>query len=266
MLHYADMKSLTNMTQPRNFSNEPAITSARKSHFVIMQLGKEIAQGNWKPGQILPSENEFCQRFQTSRTAVREAIKVLSGKGLVEAKPKIGTRVRPISDWNLLDKDVLKWFMVDSPKFENIRSMFELRLGFEPEAVALAAQRRTNAQAEELKQAFIGMKDSQDSEERVLNDLAFHMVILQASANPLFISLGNVISSALLGLFRMGLNSANTENNPWQERHANVMHAVIDQKPEQGRQAMRDLLMESCSDAASAMIVRQQRAPYAGRT
>ncbi len=242
-------------------SHDPIITSARKSHHVLLQLGREITQGHWKPGQILPSENEFCLRFETSRTAVREAIKVLSGKGLVEAKPKIGTRIRPQADWNILDRDVLKWFMVDSPKFENIRSMFELRLGFEPEAVALAAQRRTQKHIDDLQSALSGMKNSQNSEERVLNDLSFHMAILQASLNPLFISLGNVISSALLGLFRMGLNSANTENNPWQERHYNVMMAIIEQKPDIGRIAMHDLLKESCSDAASAMIVRQHRAP-----
>ena len=79
------------------------------------RLGRDIVAGVYPPGSLLPSATEMCARFSVSRTALREAYSRLSAKALIVARPKIGTRVRPNADWNLLDPEVLAWHLQARP-------------------------------------------------------------------------------------------------------------------------------------------------------
>ncbi len=79
-------------------------------HILAQDIGARILKGEFAPGSLLPREAEWGRSFGVSRTAVREAIKMLMAKGLIVSRPKIGSRVQPRSSWNLLDRDVLAWY------------------------------------------------------------------------------------------------------------------------------------------------------------
>src|SRR5262249_18820510 len=94
---------------------------------VAHDIGAQILRGDLGPGDVLPNEADFSARLKVSRTALREAIKVLAAKGLVESRPKTGTRVRPRGEWNLLDPDVLAWQLAAGPVESFVADLFELR-------------------------------------------------------------------------------------------------------------------------------------------
>ncbi len=113
---------------------------------VVHELGKDIVRGVFSPGQRLPNENVFIERFHGSRTAIREAFRVLSAKGLLEARQRAGTHVRQRHFWNLCDPDVLSWHDAVSISETEIRQISELRRLFEPEAVRLFSLKRITEQ------------------------------------------------------------------------------------------------------------------------
>lgn len=110
---------------------------------VLWQLGVAIVAGDYPEGTILPSDTELLQHFEVSRTVLREALKTLAAKGMIEARARIGTRVLPRRRWNLFDADVLAWHFETGPDVEFLRSLSEIRIGIELESAALAALRRT---------------------------------------------------------------------------------------------------------------------------
>ena len=115
---------------------------ARNLHSdVLWELGLAIVSGRYAEGEILPSDSELLDRFGVSRTVLREALKTLAAKGLIEARARIGTRVLPRNRWNLFDGDVLAWFFELGPEVSFLRSLAEVRIGIEIEAAALAAER-----------------------------------------------------------------------------------------------------------------------------
>ena len=120
----------------------------------VHRIGVQILRGDLQPGDALPGEDELSGEYAVSRTVLREAVKVLAAKGLVEARPKTGTRVRPRSKWNLLDPDVLAWRFEASPDGDFFRNIVELRRIVEPEAARLAAERATDEEIAELEGAF----------------------------------------------------------------------------------------------------------------
>src|SRR5439155_10663567 len=123
---------------------------------VARDLGIAIVSGRYQPGDSFIGEIEYAEQLQISRTAYREAIRILAAKGLLESRPKAGTRVTPRSRWNLLDPDILAWMFAGKPDEAFIRDLFELRGIIEPAASALAAERRSDAQLEEMRVALDG--------------------------------------------------------------------------------------------------------------
>jgi len=149
------------------------------------------------PGDQLPNADDWSAAYGVSRTVLREAIKVLAGKGMVESRPRTGTRVRPRKDWNFLDPDVLVWRYGSRTTIEEARSLFELRRAIEPTAGALAAQRATVKQISELRLLLVEMETAGDDGERfAIPDLAFHQAILRMSGNELIGSLAALIETA----------------------------------------------------------------------
>ena len=164
---------------------------------MVTELGRRVVGGVYPAGALLPNEEELRQELQVSRTALREAVKVLAAKGLLEARPRIGTRVRDKSLWNLLDPDILAWRCATGADAEFLRHLTELREIIEPAAAALAAASRSPAQLADIAAALKSMENAPNIAVWVAADLEFHTAILKATNNPLLMPLAAIISSAL---------------------------------------------------------------------
>jgi DNA-binding FadR family transcriptional regulator len=144
-------------TAPIEREREPRGTGRRLHGAIAHKLGAAILAGEYLPGDVLSGEVVFSEQLDVSRSAYREAIQALAAKGLVESRPKAGTRVLPRNRWNLLDPEVLGWAFAGQPDMAFIRSLFELRAIVEPAAAALAAERRDKADLKSMRDALAGM-------------------------------------------------------------------------------------------------------------
>lgn len=191
---------------------------------VLAQLGQSIVRGDITPGAALPNADDWSAQFGVSRTVIREVIKVLAAKGMVESRPKTGTRVRPRREWNFLDPDVLNWRFAAGVKAEEARAIFELRRAIEPAAASLAAGRAGANEIALLEEQFSLMEQFADDNVRFADpDLAFHQAILRMTGNELFGSLASVLETALVMSFRL------TDDNPNGQRPSLPLHRrVID--------------------------------------
>jgi len=168
---------------------------------VVEWLGRRIVSGELGDGSQLPNEADLAAQLKVSRGGIREAVKALAAKGLVEPRPRLGTRVLPRSEWNLMDSEVITWrgHRAD-PQF--LTELFELRLMVEPGAAVLAAERATDEQLTALDAAYQGMAEQAaglpESEARFVEaDLAFHLTLLRASGNQLVEHLGRLLEPGL---------------------------------------------------------------------
>ena len=205
------------------------------------EIGQRIVRGDYPPGTILPNEQQWSQTFDVSRSAVREAIKMLMAKSLLSSRPKIGSWVEPRERWNLLDRDVLSWYSASPNRETFLRTVQEFRHIIEPEATALAAERRSAEEMAEISKACSDMGTAQTLQERTASDTRFHLAILRASGNELLVPLGVLIESALAQLFVFVTREA---NDLW---HAQTLHEKIEkairlQRPDAARVAVRKLL------------------------
>jgi DNA-binding FadR family transcriptional regulator len=178
--------------------------SSRTIHgFLVRKLGMGIVSGEYPPGVIMPNEAELLKENGVSRTAMREAIKILTAKGLLESRPRVGLRVRAARDWNLLDPDVLGWYC-EVGGFSSIAAkVMQMRQMFEPFAAAQAAVQRTDAQLENLTHCYQRMANATNLDDWTTSDLAFHEAILAATGNELLIPLGNMIREGLRTIFTL---------------------------------------------------------------
>jgi DNA-binding FadR family transcriptional regulator len=233
---------------------------------VVHAVGRKIIGRELPPGTTMPNEAEWCAQLGVSRTVLREATKVLISKGLVESRPKTGTRVRPAEDWNLLDPDVLAWQLAVAPRDRFVREIFELRRAIEPSVVALAAMRAPLAQLDEMAAALDGMAAAGDDGRRFIGpDLRFHLSILDAVDNGMIRALGSVIETALTTTMYLSLD------NPRGQRHSVPLHrAVYDairaRDPEAARAAMMKLIDDAEDDAARALKLRRRGEARKGRS
>ena len=183
--------------------------AGRKLHGqVVHELGRRVVGGGYPAGALLPNEELLCQELQVSRSALREAVKVLAGKGLLEPRPRIGTRVRPRALWNLLDPDILAWHCATGADAAFLHHLTELREIIEPAAAALAARSRSPEQLATLGRALSAMRRAKSLARWVEADLGFHTAVLQATNNPLLMPLAAMIGSALEALLGVSARSA----------------------------------------------------------
>ena len=172
--------------------SEPAHTKVSK------QLGVDIVNGRYQPGDTIPGELDIAEELLVSRSVVREALRMLAARGLLESKPKVGTRVRDRQHWNLLDPSLLEWMFESEPPAQFVRALFELRLIVEPAAVELAAQRRTPKHLAAMGHALETMSEyGLDTTEGQLADQRFHAAILEATDNELLVNLSASIGAAV---------------------------------------------------------------------
>ncbi|AGT09856.1 FadR/GntR family transcriptional regulator [Paracoccus aminophilus] len=188
---------------------------------LVRRLGQMIVSGGFAAGDVLPPAEELCRRFEVTRSVLREGLKVLSGKGMIEARQKTGTRVRPRAEWNHLDPDLLIWRFA-APKLDDVVALFELRRAIEPEAAALCARRADPAQIAEIARLLAQMEaTAEDNAAFAGPDLQFHLAILRCTGNDLIGSLSGMIEVALLISFRLSDDMAGDQ------RHAIPLHRAL---------------------------------------
>ncbi len=208
---------------------------------VVQELGIGIVSGRHPEGSILPGDVDLMARFGVSRTVLREAMKTLSGKGLVVARARVGTRVRDRKEWNLFDKDVLIWHARTGFTAEFLTYLGEMRLALEPEAAALAALRRTPARLQDIYEWLERMAAEDGTMDSFVSaDLGFHLAVADAAANPFFHSISTLIEVALVAML--------TESSPVQHpaelarsiaQHRAIADAIARHDPEAAWTAMR---------------------------
>ncbi|NUP65733.1 MAG: FadR family transcriptional regulator [Nonomuraea sp.] len=214
---------------------------------VVDGVGLRVVKGELAAGEVLDMD-ALAMEFDVSRTAIREALKVLAGKGLIDARPKRGTFVREREAWNLIDPDVLRWQFETLADPGILEKLAEIRAMIEPAASALAARRRTPEDIAELEAALAVMEQSGDTTEALVEaDLRFHRALIAATHNELIEQLAMVIEIGLQARDRYihGHRVSIKRGYAW---HRDVADAVREGDPEGARNRMTALLDEAARD------------------
>ncbi|WP_185984754.1 FadR/GntR family transcriptional regulator [Aureimonas mangrovi] len=228
----------------------------RTSHaMVVGQLGRAIVDGTLPAGSILPGDGELISRFGVSRTVLREAMKTLAAKRLVEPKAKVGTRVLGSASWNLFDADVLSWRIEAGVDEAFIQHLAEIRLALEPAAASLAARHASERDVLRLYEIAGRMNDLSHTPESVARvDLEFHQELARASRNPFMVSAGGVIEAALALSFKLSSPARTREEMEELARnHLRIVQAVAAGDGEKAATAMR-LVIDTGAGRASLAL------------
>lgn len=214
---------------------------------VVQELGRLIVNGELEPGEGLPREELLAERMNVSRTALREGMKVLAAKGLIESRQKTGARVRDTIHWNHLDADVLAWRCASMPTEDFVEKLVEMREIIEPAAAAAAARRRSDEQLAQIEAAYHAMAAAKTLDQWAEADLAFHEGVLHATNNELMISLFSVVETALGTYFVLSAQTASDfrYSLPY---HKKVLDALHRRQPEVAREAMNKMVADSRSN------------------
>ncbi|MGN6376921.1 MAG: FadR/GntR family transcriptional regulator [Sphingomonas sp.] len=217
---------------------------------IARDIGTAIVTGRYRPGDVLTGEIAASEELQISRTAYREAMRILAAKGLVDSRPKIGTRVSPMAEWHLLDPDVLAWIFRNAPDQSLIEALFELRRIVEPQAAALAAQRRSDAQLSDLKEALERMeRHTLEVEAGRRADQDFHAVPLDAAGNAFLASLTSGVGAAVAWTTVFKQRKGALKRNALPD-HRRVYEAVAAGDPSRASAAMAELIDMAFHDTA----------------
>ncbi|HQT52518.1 MAG: FadR/GntR family transcriptional regulator [Phenylobacterium sp.] len=215
------------------------------THDIVQRLGQEIVCGVYGAQNPFPIEAELCKRLGVSRSVLREAVKMLTTKGLLNARPRQGTWVEPETNWNLLDPDVLRWFLQRKFSPTLLLEFTQVRLAIEPMAASMAAR----LASDEAKAAIIAGLDRMKAAERgeddpLESDIAFHVAILRASGNRFLAQMRDLIDVALRTSIRLtnrrkGVRLASIAD------HQKVSDAILAGDAEGASRAMRELMLEA---------------------
>lgn len=227
------------------------------SQRMVQELGRTIICGEFVDDS-LPTEAELCDKFGVSRSAVREAVKMLSAKGLITSKPRQGIRIQPEDQWNIFDPDLLRWVLESKPSLHVLKEFLQVRIAIEPEAAALAARYADQSKLDAIEKALEGMRKAEgNSKEDLEADIAFHVSILYASNNRFYIRLRDFISTAL----RVSISHTNPIKGNHEgvvEDHSKVFNAIKNRNPERARQAMLALIDEALNFIEEAIAAENK--------
>ena len=220
---------------------------------MLEELGRAIVTGKYDKERF-PTEDELTARYNVSRTVTREAVKMLTAKGLLKAKPRAGTTVQPPSAWSVFDPDVLRWMLERKFSLELLRHFNELRVAIEPQAAALAAYAEPGPAHATIEAGLQRMEAAERGEEDTLEaDIAFHIAVLEASANPFFLQFRDTVATALRTSIRF--------TNRFKGRsadvaaHRAVFTAIQERDPQKARAAMSTIIGEVMEFITTASAV-----------
>lgn len=232
---------------------------------LVDDLGQRIINGYYKEGEQLPVEADLCTEFGVSRSIMREATKILSAKGLLSSRPRIGTMVRERLYWNLLDSEVLTWITQTMKPKAYMDMMFEARMTIEPRASALAAEKATKKDIKLIKEAYEDMAAAGNMKESLMPDIRFHQAIMDATHNDIIRYMGHTLHSTLA--LSIQLTSWHSDiyfaSLP---RHEAVYKAIANGDSEAALQATRVLLQKSRDDFDSRKNSKKPAKPKIAKT
>jgi len=221
--------------------------------YVEEEIGLRIIKGEYVPGETLPNEDALCTEFSVSRGVIREAVKVLQKKGLVQPRPKIGTQIQPKTRWNLFDSDVLVWKLKAGQQLEFLEEVTEVRRIIESEAAKLSAERATKEEIIEIQLLFGRLEKTLISDvlfkyEAYLEaDMELHTAILEASHNELLAQIGRTMRHAVQTARQADIRDFDVllASQPF---HAAIMEAIINKDPDGAYTASREMFDQLWQD------------------
>ena len=221
------------------------IENLNLSQQVTNELGRAIIAGEFNTSAGLPTEAQLCEQYGISRTAVREAVKMLAAKGLISSRPRQGIRVEPENNWNLYDTSVLKWMLESSPSLYVLKEFLQMRLAIEPQAAALAAKHGSAEAISQIAQACNSMEEAAQCDGDIHTpDLAFHTAVLLASGNRFFFQLRDFIRTAL-NVSIQHTTPAKGSKKAIAEEHMKVYKAIVNGEPERAKTMMTYMIEEA---------------------
>jgi DNA-binding FadR family transcriptional regulator len=215
------------------------------TYSIANHIGIAIVTGVYSADNPIPIEAELCREYDASRPVLREAVKMLTAKGLLGARPRRGTWVQPEDRWNLLDPDVLGWLLERKFSPALLIEFTEMRLAVEPGAATLAANVAGPEEKAAISHAIERMQAADRGDDDPLDsDIAFHVAVLRASRNRFYAQLTGFTSTALRFSIRMtnrykGVRLASVAD------HKKVADAIIAGKAGAAGEAMRRLIQEA---------------------
>lgn len=212
---------------------------------VLDELGVAICGGAFPPGAVL-SVDELVERCAVSRSVVREVLRVLAALGLVEARRRVGTRIRPAADWNVFDPQVIRWRLASDQRLAQLRSLTELRAAVEPQAALLAARRASPAEAADLVTLAAKLwaaAESGDEAGFLAADIEFHRRVLLHSGNEMFAGLHELVAESLSGRHHYHLMPDHPDRRAL-TLHADVAQAIQRRDGDRARTAMAALTQQ----------------------
>lgn len=227
------------------------VGSGRNLTYALLDaVGKAIVVGRYDDSPF-PTEADLARQYSVSRSVTREAVKMLTAKGLLIARPRKGTSVQPPSAWNLFDPDVLRWMLERKFSLDLLRQFNELRIAIEPMAAWLAATAADVQGIAAIEAGYQRMVAAEAGDDDALEaDIAFHIAILEASANPFYAQFRDVVMTALRTSIRFTNRfKGRTASLP---QHRAVLTAIEERSPERARVAMSALIEDVMALIADA--------------
>lgn len=220
------------------------------SETITRDLAMKIIRGTLSDGEMLPGENELAVQYSASRTSVRNALHVLSAKGLLSIQAKRRSTVNPRELWSFLDTDVLSWMEEVGISPDVAEQLVVTRLMFEPNAAFLAAANATARDLAAIEEAWTLMLRGQQQDQIALfeeGDLAFHTALLKSCHNPFLMSIGNALSAAMMLSFKQTQESSVRETEHAVEQHRLLLEAIRLRQGVTARECMRDIILSAAN-------------------
>jgi DNA-binding FadR family transcriptional regulator len=222
------------------------------TYSIAEDLGVAIVTGTYSSKKPFPVEGELCRRYGVSRSILREAVKMLTAKGLLGSRPRRGTWVQDEENWNLLDPDVLRWMLERKFSFSLLIEFNQVRLAIEPKAAALAAVAAGPAERASIAAAIQAMVESERTQDDPLEpDIGFHVAVLRASKNGFYSRLSELIEAALRFSIRMTNRQTGVRSVP---EHKKVADAIMAGDAKRAEAAMQALILDALEQIRRAEL------------
>lgn len=203
---------------------------------VVALFGAQIVRGDYASGSALPAEAELCKTYELSRATLREVVKVLAAKKLINVLQHRGLSVMPKEKWNYLDSDVLRWVLANEEDYEFIHVLLETRCVVEPAIAEWAAQRATAADLVDLESALNDMdRFYEDKDAFNLADVRFHQALITSAHNFVIEQLGEAISTLQRAVFDVTYFPDQTTRKITISQHRKLYDAIRLKNPQEAR-------------------------------